>query len=351
MEETPNPPHAFSPRLRFVDSSDIFWDEWRGTGLTGTAYFAARNDKVPLIVAAQKNDLQTVQHLLASEEKIKLDEVGLEGESALHMAAALGYLPVVEALIVAGANTSLQDIEGSTPLIHCARFCPPEKSVDIAKALIAGGASPLEAASYDLAPVPVLGYAIQSFNLPLTQYLTPLTPLDYPTDLPNNRYIVTEALGAASRSHNGVVILKYLLEQGLPVQTTDLCRCTDVGLTDTETSFEVLHRHFVQAQQISTEELSSLTPSILHATRGAGKQLVPAFRALVESYSVNPNHRDVAIAVLSLGQLDLLQTAINSGLQLGTVLSVDEVRQIVNGRGRGKDFLQLIRDQMGLPQP
>lgn len=185
MTETPNPPHAFDPRLHFIDECDIFWDIWRGTGLTGTAYFAARNDKVPLIVAAQNNDLPEVQRLLTSSESSEgatnINEVGLEDESALHMAAALGHLSIVEALLAAGANPSLKDGEGSTPLIHCARFCPPEKSVDVVKALIAAGANPLEAASYDLAPIPVLGYAIRSLNIPLIQYLVPFTPLDYPS--------------------------------------------------------------------------------------------------------------------------------------------------------------------------
>ncbi|KAK7464414.1 hypothetical protein VKT23_006581 [Stygiomarasmius scandens] len=95
------PPHAFSPFLNPVDESDAFFDIWRNTGLKGQAYFAARNDAVSLIVAAQSNNLEMVQTLIS--RGVTIDEKGLEGETALHMGSALGYVDVVRTLIDAGS--------------------------------------------------------------------------------------------------------------------------------------------------------------------------------------------------------------------------------------------------------
>ncbi|KAF5337650.1 hypothetical protein D9758_013016 [Tetrapyrgos nigripes] len=219
----PFPPHAFSPFLNYYDPSDSFVDIWRGTGLTGDAYFASRNDSIPLIVAAQSGNLPLVQQLISQGPPV--DQKGLEGETALHMASALGHLSIVRALISAGALVDALDVEGSTPLIHAIRFCPPDVAGEIATTLLSAGANPVAMVTVDISRHPPLWFAIRAHKLALVRLLEPLTPQEldvYPPGSVTSRNYVIDAAIMDADSSGDTSILEFLIrERSLPLRATD----------------------------------------------------------------------------------------------------------------------------------
>lgn len=228
----PSPPHAFRPWLNYHDEYQSPFDPfeiWRGTGLRGEAYFAARNDSIPLIVASQTNDLSSVQDLIS--RNVPLDEKGMEGETALHMAGALGHKEIVETLIAAGASVNATDEEGSTPLIHCIRFCPAETVNEIASILLSAGASPTHMITLDrdLASHPPLWFAVSRYNNEaLVRLLHPLTPrsLDYFPAGSGRNWLVDVAISGADKTDD-TSVLQFLIEaRSLPIQRSDLVKAS-----------------------------------------------------------------------------------------------------------------------------
>lgn len=90
-----------------------------------------------MVVAAQLGDLEVVQARLAAGDDIASS--GLDGETALHMTSALGFVAIVRLLLEHKADPELRDKEDSTTLMHCARFCPGEHAVEVANLLIGAG--------------------------------------------------------------------------------------------------------------------------------------------------------------------------------------------------------------------
>ncbi|KAJ2974766.1 hypothetical protein NQ176_g5881 [Zarea fungicola] len=222
-------PYAFSPILRFYDESDGFmYDRWRGTGLVDEAYFAARNDAAPLVVAAQTGDHDAVRTLLATGSA-NMEDSGLEGETALHMAAALGYLGIVQSLLGAGANVDALDKEQSTPLTHCIRFCPSPQACQVALALLAAGANPIHMITIDLAKFSPLWFAIIENKEELVRVLEPLTPLTLDTYPPASEtspnHIVDAAIQGADK-HVDTSILRFLIATRISLTVWDTTKAT-----------------------------------------------------------------------------------------------------------------------------
>ncbi|KAJ6544134.1 hypothetical protein B0H19DRAFT_1076291 [Mycena capillaripes] len=200
--EPPSPPHAFSPFLQFLDESDLFGiDIWKGTGLEGNAYFAARNDSVPLIRASQSNDIAAVRTLISSPG-IRIDEGGLEKETALHMTCALGYSEIVETLISAGASVNLTDDHGSTPSGSLHSFLSLER---VRQSHAHPSRSWSRSASY-------CWFSINAHNMDAVRILTPLIPLDFPGGA-SRRHITEAAVHSAIR-HAKTEILEFLIQRG-----------------------------------------------------------------------------------------------------------------------------------------
>jgi ankyrin repeat protein len=65
--------------------------------------------------------MQHVREILDSGTEI--NSTGREGETALHMAAALGDVELVRLLCGYHADVSALTEDYLTPLLHCARFC------------------------------------------------------------------------------------------------------------------------------------------------------------------------------------------------------------------------------------
>ncbi|THV06396.1 ankyrin [Dendrothele bispora CBS 962.96] len=226
----PSPPLAlFSPFLNYYDQSDSMVDIWRGTGLTGDAYFAARNDSRPLIVAAQSDNLPLVEQLI-SQNRSLLDQKGLEGETALHMAAALGHLTIVKELIEAEASVDALDEEGSTPLIHAIRFCPPDAAEEIVTALLSAGANPTQMVTVDISQHPPLWFAIKAHKLSLIRLLEPLTSRDldvYPPGSATSRNHILDAAIIDADSYDDASILDFLIQKrSLPLRATDIAKAS-----------------------------------------------------------------------------------------------------------------------------
>ncbi|KAJ7670261.1 ankyrin repeat-containing domain protein [Mycena rosella] len=336
--ELPSPPHAFSPRLAFFDEDSVFFDIWRGTGLEGTAYFAARNDSVPLIRASQTNDIAAVQNLISSPG-LRIDESGLEGETALHMACALGYAEVAEALISAGASLDATDHEGVTPLVHCTRFCPPNDSARVVTILLAAGANPLHIVGLDLARYPPLWFAINAHNMSAVRILAPLTPLDFPSES-YHRHITDAAIySAATHSHANTEVLEFLIECGLPLEPRDLAKAA----ADDQT-FELI----VQALGLSNTQVAQLGHQILLNTWTLHRPyIVPCMKRLVEHYQLDLNEDTVLRLIVSSMSLELLRTSATLGLNLNST-TFDEARHWLP-RSTSKDFEDLVREMCWQP--
>ncbi|KAJ7462132.1 ankyrin repeat-containing domain protein [Mycena latifolia] len=305
--EPPSPPHAFSPFLHYIDESDMcYLDIWRSTGLEGTAYFAARNDAVPLIRASQSNDLAAVRKLISSPG-LRIDEGGLERETALHMACALGYAQMVEVLIGASASVNATDHVGSTPLVHCTRFCSPSDSAKVVTMLLAAGANPLHIVGVDGAHYPPLWFSINAHNMPAVRLLAPLTPFGF---LGSSAYHINHAAVHGALRNADTEILEFLIESGLPLKTGDLA----MAAADDRT-FYVL----VQALGLSSTDVTQLGPQILfdtwHFNRDR-RDVVPCIKRLVEHHQLDVNGDEVRMFTISTGSIDLLRASEALGLDL-----------------------------------
>ena len=86
-----------------------------GTGMAGTASrTVAVSGSHPLLAAASKNQLSTVQKLLARGGSLDVVEETM-GHSAIHMAANRGHTGVVRCLLGAKMSPNGTDYRGYTP--------------------------------------------------------------------------------------------------------------------------------------------------------------------------------------------------------------------------------------------
>lgn len=86
-------------------------------GADGSAGWRAWNGRTLLIAAADGKSEEIVSALLGAGAKDDIDvQFGDKQESALHVAIAAGAEGAARALMIAGANPNLQDIEKQTPL-------------------------------------------------------------------------------------------------------------------------------------------------------------------------------------------------------------------------------------------
>ncbi len=69
----------------------------------------------PLHYIAQNGNLQLLE-LLLKQDNIDLDARSKDGNTALHQAAYNGYVPIVEALVAAGATLDIENGDGLTPV-------------------------------------------------------------------------------------------------------------------------------------------------------------------------------------------------------------------------------------------
>lgn len=96
-----------------------------------------RDSESPLMLAVLANRLDLVQQLLSYGASTQ--QTNQQGESALHLACApVGNVQIVEALVQHGAWLELEDAEGESPLFFAIR----ESSLPIVQALLSAGASP-----------------------------------------------------------------------------------------------------------------------------------------------------------------------------------------------------------------
>lgn len=280
----PVPPYSFSPNLRFHDESDGFmYDRWRGTGLVDDAYFAARNDAAPLVVAAQTGDLDAVRTLLATGSA-NMEDSGLEGETALHMAAALGYLGIVQSLLEAGATVDALDEEESTPLTHCIRFCPDAEACQVALALLAAGANPIHMVTIDLAKYSPLWFAIIENKEELVRLLEPLTPptLDtYPAASKTSpNHIVDGAIQGADK-HGDTSVLLFLTETRISFTIWDTTKATR------DATFSLVMNAL---PEVSREEVTKNAVRLLWTAMSRDpRQIYKYLKRLVVQYGVDIN--------------------------------------------------------------
>lgn len=93
---------------------------------------------IPVIDAAKTGDADRIRALL-KDNMTTAGQADPLGRTALHYAARLGYLPVVEELIGAGVPVDPFDEDGFTPLIRAVEF----GHAGIAELLMRAGADPL----------------------------------------------------------------------------------------------------------------------------------------------------------------------------------------------------------------
>lgn len=94
--------------------------------------------KSPLLVAASKGDINSVQDLIKNGADIEQKDKA--GYTALFLAVCDGQASIVEYLINKGAKVNTQNGEGMTPLHYAALHLTPATSNNVIKILIENGA-------------------------------------------------------------------------------------------------------------------------------------------------------------------------------------------------------------------
>jgi len=74
--------------------------------------------QTPLHFASSKKNLSIVRALLANKPAASARVKDKRGQYAIHRAAAVGSVPIVEALIKARSPLNAADVSGQTPLHH-----------------------------------------------------------------------------------------------------------------------------------------------------------------------------------------------------------------------------------------
>ena len=146
--------------------------------------------------AATKGDVTELGRLLAAGQDINAKATLLNvdhritGSTALMYATSHGCLPAVQYLLDQGANPSISDSNGNTALHMVA---DTTDSAELAKALIAAGASTTAANNYDYTPFMRADLGVFQFG---SEYRPGYTPLD----LAN--FAAADSITAALTEHN-----------------------------------------------------------------------------------------------------------------------------------------------------
>eukprot|EP00111_Clytia_hemisphaerica_P022533 TCONS_00066243-protein len=125
-------------------------------------YILKEKDLPKFLKAAWQGDVSKLKQL--TNKKTNFDETDKEQRTALHLACAKGFKPVVEYLIGNGANTNKSDSEGKTPLMKACET----NSLQIVDILLRAGA---ETNIYDANHMTALHISAASGNADIGQML------------------------------------------------------------------------------------------------------------------------------------------------------------------------------------
>lgn len=287
---------------------------WEGTGLKDEEYFAHRNDSAPLVAAAQLGDIGAVRERLEAGDDIT--SAGLDGETALHMASALGFVDIVRLLLDNHAHPEVKDKDGATPLMHCARFCPAESAQPVADLLIAAGANTAttvqDADSYHTP----LSLAIQFGNIPVARYLAPRTNLAAAKSYGRNEYLKTvlNLCRLGRDPEKGDELLNILIDAGLKVTESDVPLALRVG------KWSVVERVLKAAgldENWFRNKPTQLLADALEDPYLRDYPFADVARRFFDDYSADPNDPQVQYVVISrYDQKELLEVALQAGMDL-----------------------------------
>jgi hypothetical protein len=309
-----------------------------------------RNDALPLIIAAQTNDLPTVRQFIA--EGTDINAHGVLGETALHMAVALGYTDIVSFLLEAGADPNAKGPNGrdSSPLIYAVRFCPAEAVPQIIRALLQAGADPAYTVRRDLWQLNALHWAVHSGNLAAIPPLVSVCP---------HERAIKEATGnlrteAVSRRHStrspfmrhGFEALQLLLEHGVVPTKSDLW---DALFAGSWPAFDLIRRKLaLRSEEFNAFAANALVEMVSQRTASQELTLEIVARRFFEECGVDVNLERIPVAVIASGNGALLELATARGLNLKSLsdekvgLLVDEAISYAKWRGTPKDWRERI---------
>ncbi|EJD43566.1 ankyrin [Auricularia subglabra TFB-10046 SS5] len=308
-----NSPHLFDPVV--WDTAEELGFDSTG-GVTREEFLRTRNDAVPLIAAAQTGDLAAVSVLL-SQPDIAVDASGRLGETALHMAAALGYATIVDALICAGAPVDAVDKDGSTPITHCARFCAPERAVSVATLLLAAGA---DATRETGAHRSTVQWAALAGNAPLVELL-----LTHSSSPPGS--VLADAL--ASRRAD---VVRAVLQHAPAPDVTDLRPALWCGSWDV---FDAVYQKAAPSRDAFTAFASQVLDDLLYEKiPHGGFTIVDVADRFLGQYDADPDAESLAAVLLASGDMALLDVAVKHGLDVKRLGDAQLSELLAEARGR-----------------
>ena len=162
--------------------------------------------------AAKQGDAETLQQLAAYVD-VNAEDVLCHRETALHLAVRSGSLTAVEVLLAAGADANVTaGLQQRQPLHLAAGIGPPGKAVPIIKALLAAGAAPGAQDRAGGTPAHLAAYYGNA------EALTPLLDAGVPVDIgageePGSLLYCT----CKSGSTNAAQVVRLLLQRGAAV--------------------------------------------------------------------------------------------------------------------------------------
>ena len=281
-----------------------------------------------------------------------MNAVGEWGETALHMAAALGYTTVARALLEAGADPNANGPEkrGATPLIHAARFCRGEAAPEIINLLLKAGADPQYAIRRDLKPLNALAWAASSGNV--GAIAPPAAVCSHDNALGEAAVNLLMEARAARQGHpvkperHAFETLKALLDNGVaPTQST----LFEVLFAGYWAAFDAVYAKL----QMSKDEFDQFASNMITRLVSQGTPtnevtIVTATKRFVEEYGVDINYGNIPVAIVASGNVEVLGYAVSKGLDVKQLddekvkALVDEAYQYRQWRHTPQDWRERI---------
>jgi ankyrin repeat protein len=253
----------------------------------------------PLMIAAERGDLPALRSALGGAD---VNAADAHGNTALFVAARAGHLPIVEALLSAGARVEVRNEEGDTPLGGAVR----RKQADVVRALLARGANPNSTQARGAMPLAIaaeIGAADVAGSLLSGGAKADALDGDGETAL------------MIAAQHDEAIVVATLLSAGADVKARDRTGRTAL-MTAAAAGADRAALALVQAGAIDVADNLGMTPLAIAAQRGDLVLVSRLLKANAAKEVVSKTGNTPLLLAAGAGRIDVVRELLDAGAKL-----------------------------------